>query len=291
MIGAGRQIPLGRRRRPVMATGPRPVARRASRRWLRRPRWMGPRFLAVVLALVALAAGGWVWLRNSSLVAVRSVTIAGVSGPDAGQIRSALRSAAHTMTTLDVKLGAFRTAVAPYPVVKHVRVSTDFPHRMRINVVEQVPVAMVSAGGRQVPVSADGTLLQDADVTGALPTIALAVAPGGTRVGGAALGEVRLLAAAPYALLAKVGAVSSDATHGFVAQLLNGPKLYFGDGSQPGAKWAAAAAVLASASSSGAGYIDVSDPSRPAAGAGSDAGGSPATATTQGGAVSPAPGG
>jgi hypothetical protein len=150
---------------------------------------------------------------------------------------------------------------------------------------------MVSAGGRQVPVSADGTLLQDGVVTGALPTIALDVAPGGTRVDGAALGEVRLLAAAPYQLLAKVGGVSSDATHGFIAQLLNGPKVYFGDGSQPGAKWAAAAAVLGSTSSAGAAYIDVSNPSRPAAGPGSDIAGSPGTTSTQAGTVSVPSGG
>jgi cell division protein FtsQ len=226
-----------------------------------------------MLVLVALAAGGWVWLRNSSLVAVRRVTIAGVSGPDAGQIRSALRSAAHTMTTLDVRLGALRTAVAPYPVVKHLQVSTDFPHRLRIDVVEQVPVAMVSAGGGQVPVSADGTLLRDANVTGAgaLPTIALGVAPGGGRVDGTALDDVRLLAAAPYAFLTKVSQASSDPVHGLSAQLRNGPELYFGTGSQLSAKWAAAMTVLAAASSAGAGYIDVSDPSRPAAGVGSDA--------------------
>jgi cell division protein FtsQ len=67
----------------------------------------------VVLALLALAAGGWVWLRNSSLVAVQRVTVIGVSGRDADQIRAALTSAAHNMTTLDVKMSALRTAVAP----------------------------------------------------------------------------------------------------------------------------------------------------------------------------------
>jgi cell division protein FtsQ len=246
-----------------------------------------------MLVLVALAAGGWVWLRNSSLVAVRRVTIAGVSGPDAGQIRSALQSAAHTMTTLNVRLGALRTAIAPYPVVKHLQVSTHFPHGLRIEVVEQVPVAMISVGASQVPVSADGTLLRDADVTGAgaLPTIAVDVAPGGGRVGGAALDDVRLLAAAPYAFLARVSQASSDPVHGLIAQLRNGPKLYFGAGSQLSAKWAAATAVLAAASSGGADYIDVTDPSRPAAGSGSDTAGSTPSTTSQAGVAAPASGG
>ena len=246
-----------------------------------------------MLVLVALAGGGWVWLRNSSLVAVRRVTIAGVSGPDAGEIRAALRSAAQTMTTLDVRLGALRTAIAPYPVVKHLQVSTDFPHGMRIHVVEQVPVAMISVGGSQVPVSADGTLLRDANLTGAgaLPTIALDVAPGGGRVDGAALDEVRLLAAAPYAFLARVSQVSSDSVHGLIAQLRNGPKLYFGVGTQLSAKWAAATTVLAAASSAGADYIDVTDPSRPAAGSGSDTAGSPSSTASQTGVTASVSGG
>jgi len=126
-------------------------------------------------------------------------------------------------------------------------------------------------------VSADGTLLRDSSVTGALPTIAVGVAPGGTHVSGAAMAEVRLLAAAPYRLLATVSQVSSDATHGLTAQLRNGPKLYFGGADQLAAKWASAAAVLASAGSAGADYIDVSVASRPAAGTGADTAQSPAT--------------
>ena len=167
------------------------LGRRRLRRRLPRP---GLRALGVVAAILALAAGGWVWLRSSPLVAVQRVTIVGLSGRDAGQIRSALLSAAHSMTTLNVKMAALRTAVAPYPVVKHLHVSTSFPHRMSIEVVEQVPVAMVSAGGVRIAVSADGTLLRGAAVSGSLPTIALPVAPGGSHVSGDVLPVVRLLA-------------------------------------------------------------------------------------------------
>jgi cell division protein FtsQ len=277
MIGAGRgRTALRRPGGPVVARRPRP-ARRVRR--LPRP---GPRFLVVVVAVLALAAGGWVWLRSSSLVAVQRVTVIGVSGPDAGQIRSALIDAARSMTTLNVKMGSLRTAVEPYPVVKQLHVSTGFPHRMRIEVVEQVPVAMISAAGRQTTVSADGTLLHDTAVTGALPTISVDVTPGGTHVTGVALSEVRLLAAAPYALLAKVAEVSSDAAHGLVAQLRNGPKLIFGTGGDVSAKWISAVAVLADSSSAGAPYIDVTVPARPAAGAGSDTGGAPAGTSVQG---------
>jgi len=268
---------LTRRRRP----GARRVGGRRLRSRLPRP---GLRFLAVLLALLALAAGGWVWLRNSSLVAVQRVTIVGVSGRDAHQIRAALRSAARNMTTLDVKMAALHTAVAPFPVVKHLIVSTDFPHRMRIDVVEQVPVAMISAGGLQVPVSADGTLLRGVSVSGSLPTIALPVSPGGTRVTGSTLQVVNLLAAAPYQLLTKVSGASDGGTHGLEAQLRNGPKVYFGSDGDLGAKWAAAAAVLADAGSAGADYIDVTVASRPAAGAGADTASGSQSASGQAGA-------
>lgn len=243
------------------------------RRRLPRPRRVPrprPRLLAAILALLLLAGGGWLWLRSSSLVAVRQVTISGVSGPDAGRIRAALRSAARGMTTLDVKQGLLHTAVAPYPVVKRLAVSTSFPHTMRIRVIEQVPVGEISADGRQIAVSSDGTLLHDAPDTGPLPTIPVSVFPAGHHVDGAALSEVHLLAAAPYPLLAKVAQVFDDSAHGFVAALRQGPRLYFGHDDRLRAKWSAAAAVLAAPSSAGATYIDVSDPSRPAAGAASE---------------------
>jgi cell division protein FtsQ len=269
MIGGGRSQAAPRRATPAaMASGRtagRPRGR--TRRRLPRPR---PRLIAALLAVVLIGGGAWLWLRNSSLVAVRHVTITGVVGPDADQIRSALTGAARGMTTLDVKLAALRTAVKPFPVVKHLTVSTSFPHAMRITVSEQVPVAEISADGRQMAVSADGTLLRDAAPTGSLPTISVPVFPGGTHVGGAAASEVSLLAAAPYALLGKVSQVSSASGHGLAATLRNGPVIYFGDASQLGAKWAAATAVLASSGSAGASYIDVTVASRPVAGTGPD---------------------
>jgi hypothetical protein len=104
-----------------------------------------------------------------------------------------------------------------------------------------------------------------------MPTITLGVTPGGSRLSGYALSEVRLLAAAPYPLLARIRAASDGPQHGLVADLRNGPSVYFGSAGQLAAKWRAATAVLANAGSAGAVYIDVTDPNRPAAGAGADA--------------------
>jgi cell division protein FtsQ len=245
--------------------------RRAGRVRARLPR-PSPRVLLALVVVLAVLGGAWLWVRQSALVAVKHVSVAGASGPDAVQIRSALISAARDMTTLDVQLSHLRTAVSAYPVVKSLQVSTQFPHGMRIRVIEHVPVAIVQVDGRRTPVAGDGTLLRDVPSGAQLPSIGLTVAPGGTHLTGMARSEVRMLAAAPYQLLAKVQLASSDSTHGLVAQLRNGPRVYFGGAGKLTAKWDAVTAVLAAPTSAGADYIDVTDPARPAAGTGSDGG-------------------
>jgi cell division protein FtsQ len=196
------------------------------------------------------------------------------------------------MSTLDVHVDRLRTAVAPYPVVRDVRVSTQFPHGMRIRVVEQIPVATVLVAGRMVPVAGDGTVLHDAQAPPSLPALQLGAPPGGPRLTDAtALNAVALLAAAPYPLLAKVSQVSHTAAHGFTVQLRSGPVIYFGDASELAAKWQAAVAVLSDPGSRGAVYIDVTNPQRPAAGAGSGGSAvaaSSATSPATTGATSPA---
>jgi cell division protein FtsQ len=245
----------------------------------RRFRLWRPRLLLALVLVLAALAGAWLWLRDSPLVAIQRVRVTGQSGPDAAQIQSALIAAAKTMTTLDVQMSRLRTAVAPYPAVKDLRVSTQFPHGMRIRVIEQNPVGAVVVDGHTIAVAGDGTLLHDVIVRQTLPAIPLRVPPGGTRLTDpGALGAVAVLAAAPYQMLAHVSQVTSSSTHGLVAQLRGGPAIYFGDSTRLGAKWRSVTEVLADPGSAGAAYIDVSDPARPAAGAGSgtsSSGGSP----------------
>jgi cell division protein FtsQ len=246
------------------------LGRRQRRRPLARARSVvrqRPRVVLVVVALVILLGGAWLWLRDSSLVAVQRVSVTGESGPDAAQIHSALVAAARNMTTLDVRMDRLRTAVAPYPVVKDLRVSTQFPHGMRIRVVEQIPVGAIVVGGRTIAVAADGTLLHDVVPSASLPMIPLRVPPGGPRLSEGALQALAVLGAAPFQLLARISQVTTVASHGLVAQLRNGPSIYFGDPTRLAAKWIAATAVLVDSGSAGALYIDVTDPERPAAGA------------------------
>jgi cell division protein FtsQ len=171
------------------------------------------------------------------------------------------------MSTLHVRLDALRNATSPFPVVKGVRAYAHPPHMLRIEVVEQVPVAQVQLGGRAVAVGSDGTLLHDIAGASGLPALAGGGAPGAARLTSpGALRAVTLLAEASPELRARVARVTFSHAHGLVAVLRHGPALYFGGPDRFAAKWAAAAAVLADAGSSGARYVDLRIPERPAAG-------------------------
>lgn len=241
----------------------------------RRPRVSRQRIrlvLAVAIVAVLLVVGGWFLLRDSSLVAVDHVTVTGASGPDSGAISAALDAAARKMTTLDVSNARLEAAVSGFPEIRGLRVSTDFPHGIAIHVTMLLPVGAVRVSGREVAVTGDGTLLPRVAVKGLLPSIVLDQPPVGARLSEPwALGAVRLLAGAPRELLPRLAEVTTVAGHGLVAQLRNGPSVYFGDSSRAQAKWLALLAVLANPSSAGALYIDVTDPARPAAGSGESA--------------------
>lgn len=219
--------------------------------------------VAVLLAVLAPLA---LWLRNSSLVAVERVAVSGISGPQGKQIRRALEVEARDMTTLHVREDALLSAVTQYPVVRSLRTETDFPHGLRIVVNAHEPVAaMRASGGGLTAVAADGTLLPGSPARG-LPAVGVRTTPGGERLGrGEALGAVRLIAAAPRALRARIARVYRG-PRGLTATLDAGPKLYFGAGARLEAKWRAAAAVLAHRTSQAAAYVDLRVPERPVAG-------------------------
>lgn len=227
--------------------------------------WLRPKTLLVLATAVVLLLAGWFWLRDSSLVGVSKVEVTGVSGAETASIRAALDEAARSMTTLHVRQDALDTAVAPFTLVKRVEAETDFPHTLRLHVVTNVAVGAVVVGGGRIPVTSDGTLLRDVKAPAKLPTIPMRMTPGGTRVTEpAALAAVAALAAAPRSLGNRVESVVTTQAQGLSIQLAHGPLLVFGRVERFGAKWAAAAAVLADPEAAGARTIDVTVPERPA---------------------------
>jgi cell division protein FtsQ len=225
------------------------------------------RLLVAAAALFVLAAGYQFWLRDSSLVAVEKVTITGLSTSHSERVRMALTAASRSMTTLHVDHEALERAVAGFPVVRELEVATDFPHGLRIHVVEHLPAAVAVGDGGRVPVAADGTILQGVPVEKRLPTVEVEGALGVERLRDVtALASAAIAGAAPAALRGRIKEVGEDGRLGQVAQLRDGPEVIFGDTSRLSAKWAAASRVLADLEASGASYVDVRIPGRPAAG-------------------------
>lgn len=215
-----------------------------------------------------LLGGGWLWLRDSSLVSVEHVHIAGVHGAQAVEIRRALDAAAAGMSTLDFSQASLRAAVASYPQVASIGASTSFPHTVGIEVIERAPVAVLVGPGQRTAVAGDGTVLGPALVSSGLPTVTAkgALPAPGRRVGEAgALAAATALGAAPAQLLRAVERVY-EGGEGLTLQMRNGLVVYFGDAARPRAKWLSLARVLASPDAAGATYVDVRLPARPAAG-------------------------
>jgi cell division protein FtsQ len=243
-------------------SGVRTVHSRAPR--LRLPR-VPLRALLALLVAVGLGVGGWMWLRDASLVGVRDVEIVGLSSSDEARIRASLRDVARDMTTLHVRQDALRAAVAQYPSVASLRADPDFPHGLTIEVVEHTPVALLGGDTRGVPVTGGGHLLRGLH-TGDLPVVAVKADPGGTRVTDAStLGALAIAAAAPQQLRVRAERIFSG-PRGLEVVLSDGPRLMFGGRGDARAKWAAAARVLGEPSAQGATYLDLRIRGRVAAG-------------------------
>jgi cell division protein FtsQ len=220
------------------------------------------------LTVIALTAGGAVWARDSSLVAVTDVEITGVTASDGDQVTQALTTTAQDMTTLHVREDVLRHAVASFASVGDITTQTDFPHKLTIRVIERRAVAALDGGesGRRIPVTGSGIIMRGVTADRDLPSVYLQHPPAGSRVTDKKLlNALEVAAKAPDPLRGRTEELAVD-DRGVIAALHNGPELVFGTGEQARQKWAAAARVLAEISAQGATYLDLRIPGRVAAG-------------------------
>src|SRR5918995_6923898 len=211
------------------------MSRRAGVR-LRVPR-VPVRLLLALLVLAALGFGGWMWLRDSSLAAVRDVEVTGSTSSEEAKVRAALDSAARDMTTLHVREAVLRNAVARYSSVAGIKVEADFPHTLKIRVLEHTPVAVLLSGDREIAASGDGLLLRGVVADGDVPVIKIDGVPAGDRVGNPnTRTALALAAAAPDALRRRIDRLWTG-PRGMMLALVDGPDLIFGDGSEARRKW------------------------------------------------------
>jgi len=218
--------------------------------------------VTIGLALAGTIAAIYLLLRLTGLSAVQQVSVVGVDGPNAVQLRDAIERAAVGQSTLGFDENAIRRAVAGDASIVGLEVSTRFPHGVQVEVRQRLAVAAISGAGGRVAIAADGRVLPD------WPARTLPLIQGGRASGGAIAADdrtaVRILAAAPTALRARVVRVE----RGTVVRLARGPALLFRSATRVRAKWAAATAVLADPSSAGATWIDLRRPGQPVAGRG-----------------------
>jgi hypothetical protein len=129
------------------------------------------------------------------------------------------------------------------------------------------PTAVIGSGEEAVAVAADGSLMPWYPVPEAtsLPRLPLEAPPKSGRLAGPVLAQARVLGAAPPELRRYIER-SYYGESGVDIVLDSGIELRFGDATQLGQKWKAAAAVLADPEVEALDYVDLHAPGRPAIG-------------------------
>jgi hypothetical protein len=124
--------------------------------------------------------------------------------------------------------------------------------------------ATIGEGSEAIGVSANGKLVRWLPLPEdpPLPRLPLDEPPKKGRLGGPALEQARVLAAAPDALRPYLES-SSFGEDGVDVNLTTGIELIFGDASQAQRKWRAVAAVLANPEITALDYVNVTVPARP----------------------------
>ena len=231
----------------------------------------GPRLRwLVVLAVLATILGAvyMLWFRHSDFVAVEAVRVEGIDprANDGDELAAALEEAAMTLTTLNVQPEVLERAAAPFPLVADIRTEAEFPHKLTIHVVTRRPVARIGSGEDARAVDASGVILPTLDLANFdLPRLPLDEVPAHVKLEGGVADQVAVFAAAPTPML-ELAQVSRSTPEGVVIMMPGGIELRFGSPRKAADKWRAAAAILADPDLDEVGYVDLTSPSRSAAG-------------------------
>jgi cell division protein FtsQ len=260
-----------RRRKPRAAAPRRTKPRRSPLAWTRdQISGVSWRYRLATLAILAVtaSAGYFLWLRDSSLVAIDNVDVVGVTAGDRSQIIGELTDASESMTTLHVDRAKLQSIARQFPTVASISIDPNFPHGMRIEVTERPPTMVLKAGDQQLPVAADGTVLAGVAVSedDHLPALEVDKLPTTARLDGTELDEALVVGAAPDELRPLIEKIEFTKEFGVQLTLRGGIPVRFGAGAAAEEKWAAVAAVLADPKLTTLTYVDVRVPERPAVG-------------------------
>ena len=229
------------------------------------------RSLAVGVGVLAVAFGGYLIARESSLFAIDRIEVHGGSGQVSRQVRTALASVVGK-PLVGLNGSAVLQRVDALPTVVSAGYDRAFPHTLRIFVVPERPAAVLRRGPDSWLVSARGRIMERLPSTGAskLPRIWVpthtAVQTGGeiSAAGAATAARAAGLAGAMGPRVASVAYTGGT----LVFHLRSGLELLLGDAGDIKLKVAVARRAITSLPS-GSTYLDVSIPGRPVSGMGS----------------------
>ena len=223
----------------------------------------------VMGALIVLAAGAaYLLARETSLFAVRSIEVRGVSPALAARVRSALAPImGSSLVTFDA--GAAERRLAALPEVAAASYDRDFPHTLRVFVRAERAVAIARKGPDAWLVSARARVLRalESKPYPALPRIWLTastdISPGQTLAGSPAQAARVLGATAGRRLPGTVRTLRADDSE-LTLVLESGLEVRLGDASSLALKLEVARQIVPR--TPGACYVDVSVPGRSVAG-------------------------
>jgi cell division protein FtsQ len=237
--------------------------------------------LAIGFGMLAVALGGYLIARESSLFAIDQIEVKGGSPQIAGQVRQALASVAgRPLVGLDGS--AVLQTVDALPTVMSASYDRAFPHTLRITVVAERPAAVLRRGPDSWLVSMRGRVMErlPAATLPRLPRIWLStrtsvrIGAELTAAGGATAAHAAGLAGAFAARVASASYRDGE----LVFHLRSGVEVLLGGGDDVKLKVAVADQVLALLPS-GSTFVDVSNPGRPVSGIGSPLSDVPSTST------------
>lgn len=222
--------------------------------------------LVSLLAVVAVLVGIFMLVRNTPLVEVREVAVTGLSQDYDQNAREAVIDAARGMTTLNFSSDRITEAAAEFADVSGVEVTRHLPHGVSIDVQIRRPVLLARVSGKTVLLAQNGEVMEARYAKAGLPKLDVTGrVVDGRLAGGKGLSAVKVLGAAPQALMTKVKSIRFGKL-GVVVGMDGGLDLYFGSAKSAARKWQDAATVLASGKASGAAYLDLRVPGRVAIG-------------------------
>ncbi len=243
------EIRLARKRRRAQL--------RAERRRFTAPRRRRRRLVLGVVGIVVLLFVGVFGVAYSPLMALRTITVSGTTTLNQDDIRAALSSQLGTpLPLIDQQLIAKQ--LGAFPAVQSFSTEAHPPSTLNVRIVERTPIGAISRNGAYDVVDPAGVvLLTAAQAPAGLPVLMVSDTSGDAfKVVGS------MLLALPSELRGQLSQAGADSSVDAWFQLSSGPKVIWGDASNPQLKLKVFEALL-KASGASVDQINVSAPDSP----------------------------